>query len=77
MYVLCMYVPTFQIFIIFSVKLSAGLLLTSLTTLQRLLQMHYLMHRIPFLTQGQTIRADGRHDDLSHLAVFLPREQPF
>ena len=39
--------------------------------------MHLLSHGIPFLTQGQTIRTDGRHDDLLPLAVFLPHEQPF
>ena len=73
----CMYLHFKFLYVIFSVKLSTGLSLTSLTTLQRLFQMHYLIHRIPFLTQGQTLPADGRHDDLSPLAVFLPREQPF
>lgn len=45
--------------------------------LQQFLQMHLLVHDNPFLTQGQTLRADGRHDDLLLLAVFLPQEQPF
>ena len=39
--------------------------------------MDVLEHDNPFLTQGQTLRADGRHDDLLPLAVFLPQEQPF
>ena len=64
MFYVCMYQHFKFLYVIFSVKLSAGLSLTSLTTLQQLLQMHYLMHRIPFLTQGQTLRVDGSHDDL-------------
>lgn len=39
--------------------------------------MHFLVHDSPFLTQGQSLRADGWHDELLPLAVFLPQEQPF
>lgn len=39
--------------------------------------MQFLLHRIPFRRQGQIRRADGEHDTLSVLVVFLPQEQPF
>ena len=35
------------------------------------------MHRRPFCRRGQIRRADGEHDTLSVLVVFLPQEQPF
>jgi len=37
--------------------------------------MHFLLHRIPFFTQGHL--ADGKQDVLSPLVIFFPQEQPF